>query len=427
MVLPFSVSQPSVFVLERFQGSGFGISFTAVRVTVQLCYHKPTAFCYTVACFDHREGPMQITAAVAEQKSSPFTIQTLELDAPRWGEILIRVIGAGVCSTDLFVREHGFPPILPAVLGHEGSGVVEQVGPGVTKVQPGDPVVMTFASCGNCARCLREEPAYCASFYELNCSGRRPDGSPVLYGSGHAVSGRFLGQSSFATYALSDERSVVKVPEGVSLASLGPLGCSIQTGMGVVMNSLRVQAGTSIAVFGVGAVGMSAVMAARIVDCATIIAIDTKPERLAMAQTLGATHTIHAVGTQAAEVALVPAVREVADGGVDYTVEATGVPSVLRAAVEALNNRGMCGAVGMAPHGAEVSLPMSSILMGRTIRGVLEGDSVPDVFIPKLVELHREGKLPFDRLIRYYSLNDINQAADDVQNGVTIKPVLRMA
>jgi aryl-alcohol dehydrogenase len=374
---------------------------------------------------------MQITAAVTQEKSAPFTLQTLELDGPRPDEVLVRVVGAGICHTDLSVRDQDFPPILPAVLGHEGAGVVEQVGARVTKVRPGDPVVMTFASCGDCLRCHRGEPAYCASFFALNFSGRRADGSSsfrrdgsVEGGDGRLIGGHFFGQSSFATYALAGERNVVKVPGGVPLESLGPLGCGVQTGAGAVMNSLRVPAGATIAVFGVGAVGMSAVMAARAVGCTTIIAVDINAERLALSRELGATHVIQAA--PGAEGEQVKAIQEMTRGGADYSLEATGNPSVFRQAVDALGNRGVCGLIGAAPYGTEVSFDMNSIVIGRTIRGIIEGDSVPDVFIPALIELHRQGRFPFDRLIRYYPFQDINQAAEDAHRGATIKPVLRM-
>jgi aryl-alcohol dehydrogenase len=375
---------------------------------------------------------MKITAAVAEERSAPFTIQTLDLDAHRPDEILVRVVGAGICQTDLSILEHDVPPLLPAVLGHEGAGVVEQIGSRVTKVQPGDSVVITFVSCGECVRCLRGEPGYCANMYALNFMGRRGDGSHVLYrGEGRdarAVTGRFFGQSCFATYALASERNVVKVPTDMALESLGPLGCSVLTGAGAVMNGLRAQAGASIAVFGVGAVGMSAVMAARAVGCTTIIAVDINPERLALAQALGATHAIQAArATETVEIAPVRAIQEITRGGADYSLEATGLPSVLRQAVEALTNRGVCGAVGVASYEEEFTLNMNSIVSGRAIRGILVGDSVPDLFIPALIELHRQGRFAFDQLIRYYPLREINQAADDVRRGATIKAVLRMA
>jgi aryl-alcohol dehydrogenase len=189
------------------------------------------------------------------------------------------------------------------------------------------------------------------------------------------------------------------------------------------MNSLAPEAGTSIAVFGAGAVGMSAVMAARIVGCATIVAIDVIRERLELARELGATHTINANESEN----VVEEVQGITSGGADYTLETSAVPAVLRQAVEALAPTGVCGLIGAAPLGTEVSLDMNDLLIpGKVVRGIVEGDSVPDIFIPRLVDLYAQGRFPFDRLVQYYSLDEINQAAEDAEKGATLKPVLRI-
>jgi aryl-alcohol dehydrogenase len=207
------------------------------------------------------------------------------------------------------------------------------------------------------------------------------------------------------------------------LELLGPLGCGIQTGAGGVMNSLAPEAGTSIAIFGAGAVGMSAVMAARIVGCATIVAIDVISERLELARELGATHTIDANESEN----VVEEVQGFTGGGADYTLESSAIPAVLRQAVEALAPTGVCGIIGAAPLGTEVSLDMNDLLIpGKVVRGIVEGDSVPEVFIPRLVDLYAQGRFPFDRLVQYYSLDEINQAAEDAEKGATLKPVLRV-
>ena len=237
---------------------------------------------------------MNVTAAVVRDQEQPFEIEELELEKPRAGEVLVRVVATGMCHTDLIVRDQWYPVPLPVVLGHEGAGIVERVGEGVTKLEPGDHVVLTFASCGRCANCLRGKPTYCLQFFGLNFGGARLDGSNALGKEGEPVHDRFFGQSSFATYAIATERNAIKVRDDTPLELLGPLGCGIQTGAGGVMNSLAPEAGTSMAIFGAGAVGMSAVMAARIVGCATVVAIDIIPERLELARELGATHTIDA-------------------------------------------------------------------------------------------------------------------------------------
>ncbi|MEW6636871.1 MAG: NAD(P)-dependent alcohol dehydrogenase [Actinomycetota bacterium] len=365
---------------------------------------------------------MRIAAAVAREKEQPFSMEELELASPRSGEVLIRVVATGMCHTDLIVRDQWYPVPLPCVLGHEGAGVVEEVGEGVTKVEPGDKVVLTFASCGKCATCLSGKPTYCLNFFALNFGGARLDGSSPISDDGEPVHGHFFGQSSFATHALATERNVVKVGDDAPLELLGPLGCGVQTGAGGVLNTLHPEAGSSIVVFGTGAVGLSAIMAARIAGCTTIIGVDIKPARLELARELGATHTINGTEANAVE-----AVKEITGGGADYSIETTAVPAVLRQSVEALAPLGTCGLIGAAPLGTDASLDMNDILIpGKTVRGIVEGDSVPDVFIPRLVELHAQGRFPIDRLVRFYDLDGINEAAHDAEEGEAVKPILRV-
>lgn len=365
---------------------------------------------------------MNITAAVAREKEQPFTVEELDLEGPRAGEVLVRVVAAGMCHTDLIVRDQWYPVPLPCVLGHEGAGVVEEVGDGVTKVEPGDNVVLTFASCGKCATCLRGRPTYCLDFFGLNFGGARLDGSSPISKDGQPVHGHFFGQSSFATHALATERNVVKVSEDAPLDMLGPLGCGIQTGAGGVLNTLHPEAGSTIAVFGTGAVGLSAIMAAKIAGCTTVIGVDVKPERLKLAEELGATHSINGNDTNSVE-----AVKEITGGGADFSVETTAVPAVFRQAVDALGPLGTCGLIGAARLGTEASFDMNDILIpGKTIRGIVEGDSVPDVFIPRLVELHAQGRFPMDRLVKFYDLDGINDAAHAAEEGEAIKPILRV-
>ena len=365
---------------------------------------------------------VKITAAVVREKEQPFSVEELELEEPRANEVLVRVVATGVCHTDLIVRDQWYPVPLPVVLGHEGAGVVERVGENVTKVQPGDHVVLTFSSCGECASCAGGKPAYCLNFFEQNFGGARHDGSTGISKDGDALHSHFFGQSSFAGYALAAERSVVKVRGEVPLELLGPLGCGIQTGAGGVLNALHPEAGTSIAVFGAGAVGISAIMAAAVAGCTTIIGIDVKENRLELARELGATHSINGGEADAVE-----EIGNITGGGADYTLETTAVPELFAQAVQALAPLGVCGLIGAAPLGTEASLDMNDILIpGKTVRGIVEGDSVPDVFIPRLVELYQGGHFPFDRLIAFYDLEEINQAAEDSEEGTVIKPVLRM-
>lgn len=364
---------------------------------------------------------MKITAAVTPAQSQPFKLQELTLDDPQPTEVLVKIVATGMCHTDLVVRDQFYPVPLPAVLGHEGAGVVESVGSMVTKVRPGDSVVLSYKACSHCSSCLEGYPGYCLDFFGQNLGMSRADGSKTLASDGEPVNGCFFGQSSFATYALAYEDNVVKVDTDTPLELLGPLGCGIQTGAGAVMNSLQPRAGSSIAVFGTGSVGLSAIMAANAVGCGTIIAVDLQESRLNKAMEVGATHTVNG-GTEDS----VAVIQELTGGGVDFSLEATANPQVLRQAVDSLAIRGICGVIGAAPLGTEVSLDTNSIMFGRTVRGIMEGDSVPDVFIPRLIDLYSQGRFPFDSLVKYYDLADINQAAEDSESGDVIKPILRM-
>jgi aryl-alcohol dehydrogenase len=321
------------------------------------------------------------------------------------------------------VREQTYPTPLPAVLGHEGSGVVEAVGDAVLGVAVGDHVVLSVNTCGRCRQCLAGDSTYCADLYARNFGGTRPDGSTALRdGGGAAISSHFFGQSSFSRYANVQERSVVPVPADVPLELLGPLGCGIQTGAGAVMNSLRPPAGSSIAVFGAGAVGLSAVLAARAIGCTRIVAVDVVPERLALALELGATDVLDARDGGTAE-----RVLELTGGqGVDVALETTGVAAVLRTAADSLAIRGTVGVVGAQAPGEETAFETGlSMTRGWRLQMIIEGDAVPQTFIPQLIELWRQGRFPFDRLVTAYDFADIEQAFADSAAGRTIKPVLR--
>lgn len=365
----------------------------------------------------------QAKAAVVRKPGGPFEIENVTVDAPRSDEVLVRIVAVGMCHTDMVVRDQHYPVPLPAVLGHEGAGIVERVGTDVTKVAAGDHVVLTFAFCGKCDLCQSGYPTYCRDFFGRNFGGRRPDGSTATHQNGQDVHDHFFGQSSFGSYAIATERNVVKVRKDLPLELLGPLGCGIQTGAGAVLNALRVPAGSSFVAFGSGAVGLSAIMAARVAGATTIIAVDTKPNRLQLALELGATHTVNAMEENA-----VQAVKRITAGkGADFTLESTGRPQVLRQAVDALGILGTCGVVGAPAMGTDASFDVNDLMVpGKTIRGIVEGDSVPDVFIPQLIELYVQGRFPFDKLVKFYSLESINQAAADSEQGITLKPIIRM-
>ncbi|MFI5794485.1 NAD(P)-dependent alcohol dehydrogenase [Streptomyces sp. NPDC051677] len=360
-------------------------------------------------------------AAVVESGGAPFTLSDVVLDDPAPHEALVRLVAAGVCHTDLGVASGGLPFPLPGVLGHEGAGVVEAVGSAVTGVAPGDHVVLSFTSCGDCRNCHGGHPAYCATWLPLNLiGGRRADGTSTISRNGEALGGHFFGQSSFAERALVDERSLVKVDPDVPLASIAPLGCGVQTGVGAVWNVLTPAIGSTIVVLGAGAVGLSAVMAAALTPATTIIAVDKVAERLALAKELGATHTV-----DAGQATLGEAIAEITGGqGADGIVETTGSTAVLRQGVDALAARGTLVVVGAPPFGTEVALDVNGLLGGKRVVGLTLGDAETQTFIPALVKLVKEGRLPLDRLIGIYAFADIGQAVQDMTSGKTIKPVL---
>ncbi|KTT99815.1 alcohol dehydrogenase [Sphingomonas sanguinis] len=364
-----------------------------------------------------------ITTAVVRDQGAPFAIEEAKIASPQGGEVLVRIVAVGVCHTDIIVRDQYYPVPLPAVLGHEGAGVVEAVGPGVTAVAPGDHVVLSFASCGVCGPCLTGHPAHCGDFFALNFGGGRKDGSTATCDAhGGALHDHFFGQSSFGSFAMAHERNIVKVAKDAPLELLGPLGCGIQTGAGAVLRALEVPSGASFAAFGSGAVGLSAIMAARVAGATTIIAVDVTTSRLDLAKELGATHVVNSRETDAVE-----AIREITGGGADFTLESSGRPEVLRQAIDALTIMGTCGIVGAPKLGTEASFDVNMVMVpGKRIMGIVEGDVVPQVFIPELIALHAQGRFPFDRLVKFYDFADINQAVADSESGVTIKPILRL-
>lgn len=361
---------------------------------------------------------MDIKATVTHSQGEAFKLEKVKLAAPESDEIRVRIVAAGVCHTDVVARDLGIAPF-PIVLGHEGSGVVDAVGASVSDLQVGDHVVLSFAHCGNCGHCLTGHPTVCDTFNELNFGGAMDDGSHRLAQDGEALA-TFFGQSSFATYAIAKSRNAVKVDPEVDLALLGPLGCGIQTGAGTVLNRLKPEFGSSIVIYGAGAVGLSAVMAAKIIGCQHIIAVDVHDSRLELAKALGATHVL-----SGKDVDVVTDIKKITDGGGHYAIETTGVPLVVKQSLNALRPLGTVAIVGITP---EMSFDVHNDLMaeGKSMIGVIEGDSIPRVFIPQLIAYYKAGQFPFDKLVKFYDFEDINQAFADSASGVTIKPVLRI-
>lgn len=367
---------------------------------------------------------MKIKAALALSQNGALNIEEVELAEPAPGEVLVRVVATGLCNTDLSVLANPNLP-WPAIFGHEGAGIVEKVGQGVTRVVTGDTVLMTTASCGRCAKCVSGSPSYCASFVALNMSGGRcADGTCSHSFQGKPVFARFLSQSSFASHVLTGERSIIRIDPDLPLDVLAPLGCGIQTGAGAVLNTLRPRPGSSLVVFGAGGVGLAALMAAKIAGCGRIIAVDRHASRLEVARELGATEVIGADDGDVPQ-----AIRDLTGGGADYAVEAVGNPVVMEQAIESLGQGGVVALVGAAGSEARLTLRPSALQSkGASIKGSLmagEG-SVPELFVGQLIQYWREGRLPIEKLLSFYDFADINAAIADARSGKAIKPVIRI-
>lgn len=361
------------------------------------------------------------TAAVLRAHGEPLRLESVRIPAIRADEVLVRVHGVGICHTDLTAADGGVPFPLPAVLGHEGSGVVEAVGEDVTGMAPGDPVVLGFDSCRRCRNCSRGRPAYCERSAALNHGGTRADGSTTLADAdGAAVHGNWFGQSSMCSYAVTSARNTVVLPRDVPVALAGPLGCGLQTGAGTVLNVLRPDAGSAVAVFGLGAVGMAAVMAARVAGCATVVAVDPLPARRALALELGATSILSPTGLD--DVAR--AVRNESGGGVDFAVESVGTETVVRQALSSLRAPGICATLGLRHGRNPITVDQSLLLHGRTLTGVIEGDADPLTFLPTLVELWRQGRFPVEKLVQTFPIDRIDDAVAAARSGDVVKAVL---
>lgn len=353
-------------------------------------------------------------AALLEEPGGPFTVREVELDEPRADEVLVRLTAAGICHTDLSTRAWWPAERMPMVFGHEGAGVVEAVGSAVESVSPGDHVCLSYRSCGACGQCRGGNPAYCAHAAE-NFAGCRADGSTGLSRGGEPVFGRFFGQSSFATHALAHVSGTVPVPADLDPAVAAPLGCSVQTGAGTVRNVLRPEPGSALVVFGAGSVGLSAVMTAAADGC-QVVAVEPVPARRSLAEDLGARAVDPAED-------VVAAVRDLTGGGAHCAVDTTGRSEVIGQALRSLRQR---GAVALAGVGATAEFDVMTVLTGGLrIRGVVEGDSVPAEFVPELVDLHRRGLLPVDKLITEFPFPAIEDATRAATTAQAIKPVLR--
>lgn len=362
---------------------------------------------------------MKTLAAISRKDAPAPVIESVDLEEPRAGELLVRLVATGICHTDISV--HSRPEPRPMVLGHEGAGIVERVGPGVERFQPGDRVGLSYSFCGHCRNCMSGAHSYCEDMMPRNFVGTREDGTSPISQNGERVYGNFFGQSSFSQYTIAQESSAVKIAADVPIEIVGPLGCGIMTGAGAVLNAFKLRPGQSLAVFGSGSVGLAAVMAAKLAGAERIIAIDKVPSRLALARELGATDTIEAGSENDAE-----QVRALVPRGVDFSFNTTDVAPVYSAAHDCLAMGGTAGFV-TSPNGTVPPLHGKMLYGGQRLRSVLMGDATAANFIPMLIEYHLQGRFPFDKLIKFYPFEKIAEAFHDSETGKTIKPVLRMS
>ena len=362
---------------------------------------------------------VQATAALLRNPAGPFALEPIDLDDPAGDELLVRIEACGICHTDLLGRTR-LPT--PSILGHEGVGVVERTGALVHGFAPGDRVVLSFGFCGACPECAGDHAFRCDRSVETNFAGRRLDGGTTARTpAGETVHAAFFQQSSFVTHALAPARSAVKVGRELPPELLAPLGCGVMTGAGTVLNRFRAGPGAGIGVWGAGAVGLSAVMAARLAGLSPIVAVDVVPHRLELARELGATHAFDARDDVTAQV------RAIAPRGLPFTLETTGNEQALKAAMESLGMGGCCAMVTVPHRGAPFSFtPAPVFVRAATLAGVFFGDSSPRSFIPELIAHHLAGRFPYDRLVRTYDFAAINRAVDDTASGAVVKPVLLM-
>ena len=364
---------------------------------------------------------MKVFASVTH-KQGQLSLEEVELSAPKASEVLVKTIACGVCHTDAAALHLFIPVTLPIILGHEGVGIVEEVGSEVTSLKKGDRVILSFPSCGKCDYCHDDHPYACDNMNTLFFDGTYNDGTKRFSQNGTEVSS-FFGQGSFADHVIIDARNAVKadIDNDDDLANLCSLGCGVQTGAGAVLNKIKPKKGTSMAVFGCGGVGMSAIMAAAIAGCSTIIAVDVVPSRLELAKELGATHVINSSETDP-----VAEIKKITGGGAHNSVESSGIAKVTLQSLACLRREGM--AVLLSVTGPEeISIPLEALLLNTsaTLTGLSEGASNPQTFIPELVGYYKEGKLPVEKLVKFYDFKEIEKAFEDSHNGTTIKPILR--
>jgi len=363
---------------------------------------------------------MKIKAAVVNKINGDYTIENLILAEPHDDEVRVKLIASGICHSDEASRTGDSIMALPGVFGHEGAGIVEHVGREVKNIKVGDHVVMSYSYCGHCHSCRVGRPAACDDWGILNASGAREDKSHVFSKEDGTPVSNFFYQSSFSTHTLTKENNLVVVSKDADLRLIGPLGCGLLTGLGTVINGIKPSPGSSIAIFGTGAVGLASMMAAKIAGCSIIIAVDIHQSRLDIAKELGATHMV-----DSSKGDTVAQIKDITDGaGVNYSIDTTGVSAVMKSALDAMSSGGTMAPVAVTPNKLDLSTFKQLVISSKKIIGVLMGDTIPQISIPQLIQFHKEGRFPFEKLVKFYKFSEINQARKDSASGKTIKPIL---
>ncbi|MFN8151491.1 MAG: zinc-dependent alcohol dehydrogenase family protein [Solirubrobacterales bacterium] len=354
-------------------------------------------------------------------ESRPLSVEEVELDPPGPGELLVRVRAAGLCHSDLSVINGSRPRVMPMALGHEAAGEVVEVGPRPSSFNPGDHVVLAFVpACGECEPCRAGRAALCEPGAAANHAGTLLSGERRLHlegGDGDDTLNHHLGVSAFSDHIVVSEHSAVKVDPELPFELAALFGCAVLTGVGAAVNAARVEPGQSVVVFGLGGVGLSALLGAVLRDAGTLIAVDVVPEKLDLARELGASHAV-AAGPEA-----VAQIRDITEGGADHAIETVGSARVLHDAYAATRRGGSTTTVGLPDPSQMLEIPAVSLVAEeRTLRGSYLGSSVPARDLPKFIELHREGRLPVERLLTHrLSLDEINEGFDRLASGEAVR------
>jgi S-(hydroxymethyl)glutathione dehydrogenase/alcohol dehydrogenase len=367
---------------------------------------------------------MDVRAAVAREAGKPLTIETVQLEGPKAGEVLVEIKATGICHTDEFTLSGADPEgIFPAILGHEGAGVVVDVGPGVTSVAKGDHVIPLYTpECRQCEYCTSGKTNLCQAIRETQGQGVMPDGTSRFSIGGEKIF-HYMGTSTFANYTVLPEIAVAKIRQDAPFEKVCYIGCGVTTGLGAVMNTARVEAGANVVVFGLGGIGLNVIQGARMVGADRIVGVDTNPAKKALGEKFGMTHFVNPAETGGD---LVGHLVEVTNGGADYSFECIGNVEVMRAALECCHKGwGVSVIIGVAPAGAEIATRPFQLVTGRVWKGTAFGGAKGRTDVPKIVDWYMDGKINIDDLITHtMPLDQINDAFDLMHAGKSIRSVV---